>query len=135
MYLLNDMFDGQDMSTLIADTLKEKQIDYCYSTKTLNQVIDKCNDRKINFTYKTILDEYGDFDYYELHPVVFFHSDNYMPILNCNYQLNCEELPRGVGCKVGKYYYGIAKEPVEATHKAHYIDYHKDRQIKKNKKD
>lgn len=45
--------------------------DYVFKTSDFNEVIAKCKAQKISLSYKKVLDDYGDLDYYHLTPVTY----------------------------------------------------------------
>lgn len=43
--------------------------DYVFKVSDFNEVIEKCKNQKISISYKKVLDDYGELDYYHLIPV------------------------------------------------------------------
>jgi hypothetical protein len=62
--------------TLVINSLKSKQVDYCFNKKDMNNIVAEAKKLELSLYYKEYFDKYGDLDYYEVVPAQYSILNN-----------------------------------------------------------
>lgn len=59
----------------VVGSLKKGYRDYCFTNKQLKEIIEKCHEANVSFTYRKQLDEDYKIEYIELIPCTFYFAE------------------------------------------------------------
>lgn len=77
----------------VVGSLKKGYRDYCFTSKQLKEIIEKCHEANVSFAYRKQLDEDCKIEYIELIPCTFYFAETVEGNKVENIQVEMENLP------------------------------------------
>lgn len=94
--------DYDDIVTSVIKSLKCKAVDYCYTRKDMNTILEKAKEENLSMYYQEFLDRNGALDYFKIVPARFYTYNNDGAILLKGKCYKISDIPNELQCIISK---------------------------------